>query len=64
MHLPAPAPSVKMVKLDGSPLTPCMSPGPYAVMCPLVMESTWNLKGEPIAQCKNSNINNNTLIQF
>lgn len=46
-RVPAPAPFVKIVKLDGSPLTPWVRPGPYAVMCPLEMESTWNLNGEP-----------------
>lgn len=45
---PAPAPFVEIVKLAGSPLTPCVSPGPYAVTNPDAIESTWNLYGDPI----------------
>lgn len=52
LYVPAPAPFVYMVKSDGSPLTPCVSPGPYAVICPLEMESTWNLNGEPAIHYK------------
>jgi hypothetical protein len=48
MCLPAPAPFVEIVKFDGSPHTPCVRPGPYAVTYPLLSESTWNLNGEPV----------------
>ena len=46
--IPAPAPFVEIVKFDGSPQTPCVRPGPYAVTYPLLSESTWNLNGEPV----------------
>lgn len=46
--VPAPAPFVEIVKFDGSPQTPCVRPGPYAVTYPLLSESTWNLNGEPV----------------
>ena len=48
MCIPAPAPFVEIVKFDGSPQTPCVRPGPYAVTYPLLSESTWNLNGEPV----------------
>ena len=44
---PAPASFVEMLKFPGSPHTPYIKPGPYAVTYPLANESTWNLNGEP-----------------
>lgn len=46
--VPAPAPLVDIVKFAGSPLTPWVRPGPYAVTYPLLIESTWNLNGDPV----------------